>query len=348
MLNTVNINIQRSSDHGQWFARTESDAKTGETNVIFFQREGDQSELQKYLDSSPDVCKGHEISHTYLRALGLKTMNINNEDLNAVFQAGYKQMEAHIPFSKHEVLVSKFDEDNNPKIQIKINDTLVESAEHQKKLAHGKELSSFEPVFGASFTELTTVVRDIYNALKLAMRIRDKSHFSISPLPLIKASRTLNEFRSRGEQSSGITPNQRQEFVQKIDSLSKVLDKQFEKFNAQYEKHKSKFIEQIASSQVVFSYHKSDDKKWILTEAEKKEVKDNLSIIFSESVSKNEKGLKDRPEDRKHLEAAVSWLNDLLYSSVLNYRLQIYEVHKDDLIEKLEFCEDLLRQSEPG
>ena len=351
MLNTVNINIQRSSDHGQWFARTESDAKTGETNVIFFQREGIKGTLQN-LNSSSNVCKGQEISSEYLSALGLKSTNINNEDLNAVFQAGYKQMQAHIPFGENEVLVSKFDEENNPKIQIKINDTLIESAEHQNAKAMYEEVKIFEDSIEACFKvtksrTLPPLAEKISKALMLAVNIRNKAHFSLSPIPLINASRALNEFRTLVEKNSEITHDQRQVFFPKIDSLSKVLDEQYNKFNAQSEKHKTKFIERTVSSKVKANSNYDANGKMILTEVQKKEMKDNLSIIFSESVRRDEKTLKDRPEDRKRLKAAVEWLDDLIEEDA-EYELEINNTHKSDLKEKLELCEDLLRQSEPG
>ena len=130
-VNPININIElNSGDNGKWYAKKGVN-KQGETEVTFFQREGQRSLLQKFKDFKNNVRSGTELAKKYCNELGIsdkvitnpknKSVNssITNEELNTLLRATHEKLKNDNPFQKSDPLVSIRDKEIKVSINVK-------------------------------------------------------------------------------------------------------------------------------------------------------------------------------------------------------------------------------------
>lgn len=81
-VNPININIELNIEsNGKWYAKKGVN-KPGETEVTFFQREGQRSLLQKFKDFKNNVRSGAELAKKYCNELGISDKVITNPKKN--------------------------------------------------------------------------------------------------------------------------------------------------------------------------------------------------------------------------------------------------------------------------
>lgn len=87
---TINVEVRRSSENGNWFAKMGENAQ-GEKAMVFFQRPGKPSLLQKLKDGLSGIQSGRQAANMYLqdfRPMGDKILDLDAHILALEKKAG--------------------------------------------------------------------------------------------------------------------------------------------------------------------------------------------------------------------------------------------------------------------
>ena len=237
----IKINVNETKNNEEWVAQKKTNLWGDKTTIIFYQREKNQSSLQKIADFFTGVKPGREVAAKYINELGLNKPLSNpkntpalftDNELDQAFKTAAKQLETRPAFESTEPLVSH--QGTDKKINIKINGKAIQNA-----TVYRANLKSQETVFfinhlqGPNLNQSQNKIS--IASIELAVDIRENHPQSFNANDVAKAHKELTNFKtaSKGQ------PWFNAELSSRLDNLIKALEGKLSSLNQNTKPEKS-------------------------------------------------------------------------------------------------------------